>query len=323
MNKLLIITIVAAVAIFLIFLFAYISVFGAPQKNAAPEQFVVALNESMGDVTSQLLGDGFIKNQWAFDFVLNWGKVNSIKPGGYQISKAMNVWELMAALSKPPFLKWAVIPEGLRKEEIADILASALSWNQAKKNEWLSATNSNPDYFEGVYFPDTYLIPVDESPANVAKRLQAKFQEKFAPYASEALKQNIKWDTVLKIASIVQREAAGQSDMPLISGIIWNRLLGGMKLDVDATVQYARGNAGKGWWVPITAADKKINSPYNTYLYQGLPPHPIDNPGLDAINAALNPQKTDCLYYLHDNSGVIHCAATYEEHQKNIAKYIK
>ena len=95
-----------------------------------------------------------------------------------------------------------------------------------------------------------------------------------------------------------------------------------MKLEVDATLEYARGKTDKGWWSPIKIADKNIDSPYNTYRNTGLPPHPISNPGIEAIKAALFPEKTDCFFYLHAQ-GQIHCAKTYEEHQKNIEKYLK
>ena len=94
-------------------------------------------------------------------------------------------------------------------------------------------------------------------------------------------------------------------------------------LSVDATLQYVRGDKGKGWWAPISVADKKTVSVYNTYKNAGLPPHPISNPGLPAIEAVLSPAKTDCLYYLHDKDHVTHCAVTYEEHQANILKYLK
>ena len=226
-------------------------------------------------------------------------------------------------LAKPP-LAWVVIPEGLRKEEIAVILAQKLGWTDAQETEWITEdTATDPDYFEGVYFPDTYLIPVSETPLQVAERLRAHFEEKFAPYAAEAAKKTSNGLTALTLASIIQREAADASDMPLISGILWNRLLASppMKLQVDSTVQYARGDTETGWWAPITPADESIDSPYNTYLRTGLPPHPISNPGLDAIGAALNPASTTCLYYLHDASRTIHCAATYEEQQQNIQKY--
>jgi UPF0755 protein len=133
----------------------------------------------------------------------------------------------------------------------------------------------------------------------------------------------VKWTTAIKIASLVQREAAGESDMPLIAGIIWNRLLQGMPLAIDATIQYAKGGTDDDYWTPLVKGDTKMDSLYNTYLHKGLPPTPIANPGLPAILAVLNPAKTDCLYYLHDSSGTIHCAATYAEHQKNIEKYLK
>lgn len=104
--------------------------------------------------------------------------------------------------------------------------------------------------------------------------------------------------------------------MKLISGIIWNRIWSGMKLQIDATVQYAKGNEEDGWWEQVNKGDTKIKSAYNTYLYPGLPPGAIANPGLAAIEAAFNPQKTACLFYLHDKNKQIHCARTYEEHKK-------
>ena len=109
--------------------------------------------------------------------------------------------------------------------------------------------------------------------------------------------------------------------MNLISGIIWNRIFKGMKLQIDATLQYAKGSEEAGWWREVTSEDKKIKSSYNTYLHIGLPPSAIANPGLNAITAAYNPQKTKCMFYLHDKNRNIHCAVTYEEHKKNIEKY--
>ncbi|MCX6721256.1 MAG: endolytic transglycosylase MltG, partial [Candidatus Staskawiczbacteria bacterium] len=206
----------------------------------------------------------------------------------------------------------------------AEILAEELNWSEEQKNDWITKfTTMKFDYIEGVYFPDTYLIPKDENGLEIAQRFINKFNEEFAPYAKEFAAQNIKWTTALKIASLIQREAGSKDDMPLIAGIIWNRLLQGIKLGIDATLQYARGNTGNGWWAPITIADKKIDSLYNTYLYSGLPPHPICNPGINTIDAVLNFAETDCIYYLHDANKQIHCAKTYAEHLKNIEKYLK
>ncbi len=315
------VAVAGGVVLLVVLFFAYSSIFGAPQKSAEPERFIVSLSENTSTAVASLQQDGFIKHAWAFRLALHF---RSIAPGGYKISKAMSAWEIAGILAGPPYMKWVVIPEGLRKEEIADILARKLGWSDEEKQNWITKyTEPNLDHTEGVYFPDTYLIPVDETPADVAKRFLAKFEEKFVPYAAEALRQNVRWPTLLKIASLIQREAAGPGDMPLIAGILWNRLLTNMKLDIDATLQYARGNAQDGWWPKIVAADKDINSPYNTYKNAGLPPHPIDNPGLEAISAVLHPEKTDCLYYLHDNSAQIHCAKTYAEHQANIQKYLR
>ena len=304
-------------------IFLYFDFFGAPQSNAEAQQFTVAVGMGRDRIENSLVSQGFVKNQFALKIVFALSGVQSIQPGAYKLSKAMGVWAIASALRSVPYMKWVTIPEGLRKEEIVAILAKALGWNDTQKQAWLAATATPGDYFEGVYFPDTYLIPVAESPVQTVARLQAKFQEKFAPYAKDASHQNIKWTTALKLASVIQREAAGKSDMPLVSGILWNRLLKHMPLQVDATVQYARGDTGNGWWAPLKAGDTKIDSPYNTYLHAGLPSHPIDNPGLDAIDAALHPASTTCLYYLHDAQGEIHCAATYAEHLRNIKEYLQ
>lgn len=315
----------------------YNAIFGSPKMLAEQERFVVALGSDTKDTVKKLHDQGFIKSEWAFNYAL---KGNTIQPGGYKISKSMNAWD-MAKAFKEPYMKWVVIPEGLRKEQIAELIGDALGWSQKDKTKWVgNYTAMKYDETEGVYFPDTYLLPKDETGLQIANRLRAKFNERFAPYADKFTKTDIKWTTALKVASIVQREAAGKDDMPLVAGIIWNRLLKGMKLETDATVQYARdsvihygkepgtvqlsGYTSEGsWWTPIKLADEQIDSPYNTYRNKGLPPHSICNPGLEAIDATLNSADTECLYYLHDYNGQIHCAKTYEEHQANIEKYLK
>lgn len=289
------------------------------------ERFVVAIDgEKIEQVAADLLEQGFIKDRDAFIMVFAVKGSGMVSPGGYRLSKEMSLAQIGSVLQNKPYMVWVVIPEGLRKEEIAKLLTNALGWTATQKEKWINTyTAMKFDYIEGTYFPDTYLIPVDEDLLKVAERLQAKFNEKFAVYLPEFNSQNIKWTTGLTFASIVQREAANKADMPLIAEILWNRLEQGMALNVDATLQYVRGDTGNGWWAPLKLADKQTESPYNTYLNKGLPPHPICNPGIAAIEATLNPAKTDCLYYLHDKDHVTHCAKTYEEHQENIEKYLK
>jgi UPF0755 protein len=296
-----------------------------PKEPVLPEgtdRFVVPLNSTNEMTADSLLQSGFITDTKSFLTIVNKDKT-AVSSGAYKLSKIMTPAQINKVLHLKPYMKWVMIKPGLRKEEIATILSDTLGWTSKQKSNWiLKDTTVSPEYTEGVYYPDTYLVPVSEEPALVAKRLIAKFNEKFASYLPQFTAKNIKWTRALTLASIVHREAANADDMPLIAGILWNRLNQNMSLGIDATLQYVRGDVGKGWWAPITIADKQTDSPFNTYKYKGLPPHPISNPGVIAVEAVLNPTKTDCLYYLHDKNRLTHCAVTYEEHQQNIQKYL-
>lgn len=298
--------------------------FSAPQSQEKNEVFVVGLGQTEPEILDKLKNQGFIKNKLAFKIVLYLKGKHNIAPGGFNVSKKMNAWQMAGKLTSSPDMKWVVIPEGFRKEQVGELLAKTFDWSDEELGKWnMVYTKMKIDYIEGTYFPDTYLIPVSESGLEMANRMTRRFDEKFAPYVSQFAQQNIKWTTGLKLASIIQREAGGKDDMPLISGILWNRLNQDINLEIDATVQYARGKTDTGWWAPIKPEDiTNIDSPYNTYKYKGLPPFPIDSPGLDAIEAALHPEQTDCLYYIHDRSRQIHCAKTFEEHKANIEKYL-
>lgn len=220
-----------------------------------------------------------------------------------------------------PSMRVVRIQEGLRKEEVAKVVSSKLDWDEDDKENFVN--NASQASVEGHFFPKTYLVHKDESPSVVMATMFDEFGKQVSKVKKPKSKQIINEETALTIASIIQREAAGKHDMNLISGIIWNRIFKGMKLQIDATLQYAKGNEEEGWWGQVDSSDKKIKSPYNTYLHAGLPPGAIANPGLAAISAAFNPQKTDCLFYLHDKNRKIHCTKTYEEHKKNIEIYLK
>jgi UPF0755 protein len=291
-----------------------------PPPPVGTDQFVVSLTATTDDISNNLSDGGYITSASAFTNLVG-NKI--ITPGAYKISQGWTQSQLLQVLSGKPYMKWVVIPPGLRKEEIAALLAPTIGWKKKQTTEFITKdTTTKPEYIEGVYAPDTYLIPVGETPANVATRLIAQFNENFASYLPQFTAKDIKWTSALTLASIVQREAANTADMPLIAGILWNRLNQNMELDVDSTLQYIRGNTGSGWWAPITVADKKIDSLYNTYEHTGLPPHPISNPSIDAIKAVLNPTTTDCLYYLHDKNHITHCSVTYAEQEANVQEYL-
>lgn len=306
----------------------YFSLLAATGTDTTPVLFAVPKGETdAGSIADRLKEQGFIRNGSAFRLIVSRTGNGTVDAGGYMIAKKMNVFGIAKILTAKPQLVWVTVPEGLRKEEIGLRLAEALDWDAQQIHDWTyTYTAMDYDHIEGTYFPDTYLIPVNESGLDIAKRFLRRFDEVFAPYMQKFLEKNIKWTTAIRFASVIQREAAGKEDMPLISGILWNRLDKDMKLEIDATVQYARDDRDKltsGFWKPIVPSDLTIDSKYNTYKYKGLPPFPIDNPGMDAIDAVLHPAETDCLYYLHDANRQIHCAKTYEEHKKNIDTYLK
>lgn len=221
-----------------------------------------------------------------------------------------------------PSVKIVKVQPGLRKEQIAESVGKKLEWTEIEKASFLNSHVAlNTENLEGKYFPKTYLIDKDASPAEVSNAMIDEFKKQMEKVKKAPSKEIINEDTIIKMASIIQREAAGKNDMALISGIMWNRFWLGMKLQMDATLQYAKGSEEEGWWQKVKSEDKNIDSPYNTYLYKGLPPSPIANPSLDAIKAAYNPIKTDCLFYLHDKKGKIHCSKDYEGHKKNIEIY--
>jgi UPF0755 protein len=221
-----------------------------------------------------------------------------------------------------PSVEVVRVQEGLRKEQVAEVVGDKLGWSDEAKREFLKIHLAlNKVDMEGHYFPKTYLINKYDEPVDVSSSMINESIKQIDKIEQTQKAQNIDEDTAIKIASLIQREAGGKNDMRLISGIIWNRISRGMKLQVDATLQYAKGSEEEGWWPRVRPEDKKIQSPYNTYLYEGLPAGAISNPGPDAIYAAYNPQKTNCLFYLHDRSKRIHCAETYAGHKRNIDMY--
>lgn len=291
--------------------------FSAPQKGVEEERIVVNLTTTEAELIPKLKEQSYVRNEWAFNFVLKRkGWQGKIEPGGYMVSKGMNAWQLADMLVNHPYQKWIVLPEGLRATEIAEKLQETLGWTNAAKTEFL--LNGK----EGYLFPDTYLLNLDYTDKDVAKRMESQFNEKTADLFKEAKEKNIRSDTLIVLASLVQREAANEKEMPLIAGVIWSRWLKDMKFEIDATIQYALGEPGN-WWPIIKPEDYRFDSPYNTYLHKGRPPAPICNPGLAAINAVINREETEYLYYLHDSEGQIHLAKTYEEHLKNIGQFLK
>jgi len=173
---------------------------------------------------------------------------------------------------------------------------------------------------EGFLFPDTYLVPTaSKTKAKDLITLQLKQFDAIWTDTRQGQAKLHKLTTlqVVTLASMIEREARFDEDRAKVSSVIYNRLARGMLLQIDATVLYAKGV----WQATVTYQDRNVDSPYNTYLHPGLPPGPIANPGLKAIDAALNPAQTGYLYYLSDPQGHLHYATTLDEFNRLLRQY--
>ncbi len=293
-----------------------------PVNSSSTEKIdvLVAKGQTLSQLSGQLQAQGLIKNA---DALRAYAKItrtgDQIKTGLHQLSPSQSVPAIISALETEPEQVNITILPGWRREEIAEYLAQMpLSDFDSQRFLDLTAT------LEGQLMPETYKI----APLSTADTIVHILHRQFVSDVLEnsELKTALEQDgrslnEILTIASLLQREANQPEQMAVIAGILNNRLTDNYPLQLCASAQYAKGKDPKTgkWWEPPTLADTEYDSPYNTYVYKGLPPGPICSLSLEAIQAALHPTETDYYYYLHDKQGQIHYAKTLEEHQVNKA----
>lgn len=231
----------------------------------------------------------------------------------------MGWYQNLASLSS----RILVVESGERKEQVAQHFGKILGWDETEKKDFLARIqNAAPVLEEGKLFPGTYSVNRDALPEDVASLILARFNTEVLERYPHDIEAVVPLSDALTIASLLEREAYDFDDMRHISGVIWNRLFTDMRLQIDATLQYAKGSkANQPWWPRVVPDDKYLASAYNTYKNDGLPPTPIANASLEAITAALNPIETECMYYFHDKKGGFHCSVTYEEHVALLKEY--
>lgn len=286
----------------------------ADPKDKTPQIFVIRQGESIREIGNNLKTKKLIKDPVVFFLLVKkLGLDKKIQAGDFRLSPSMTAYKIADALTHGTIDIWATIPEGQRAEEIAEMLKKKIP---TYEESWRDILNAN----EGYLFPDTYLIPKDANIKTVVAIMKDNLYSKIKKINLSPSDARLK--EIIIIASLIEREAITNEEKPTIASVIYNRLKDSMSLDIDATLQYIkRGGPSGNWWSIPTAEDKNINSPYNTYINVGLPPGPISNPGLESIKAALNPQKTDYYYYLHDSQKRVHFSKTLEEHNHNIKRY--
>jgi UPF0755 protein len=282
---------------------------------------VVKKGDTANTIANTLYREKLIRNRVVFFFVVKQlGIEKKIQAGDFNLAPSMDAFEIATALTKGSMDVWITIPEGLRKEEISEILAKDLP--DFSTADFLSKAE------EGNLFPDTYLIPKGANADMVIDILTQTFETKFTEeMAIRGKMLNLTTKEIVILASLVEREAQRADDRQPMASVLLRRLDEPMRLQIDASVQYAIGydRDEKTWWKKgLTLEDLKVDSAYNTYVRDGLPLGPICNPGIAAIEAVLSADpKTPYLYYVNDTAGKLHFARTLEEHEENIRKYVR
>ena len=216
-----------------------------------------------------------------------------------------------------PVSRIFVIWPGERKEEVTKHVAGILGWNATETAAFVTAVTELPPTFpDGTFYPGQYVTHRKATPEEIATLINERFTTAITDRYNDELEAIVPLEDAIIIASLLEREASDFENMREVAGVIWNRQFIDMPLQLDATLQYARGSnpAEPAWWPAIRPSDKYVDSPYNTYTHTGLPPTPIANVSVEAVLAALNPIATDCLFYFHDSKRNYYCSATYEEH---------
>lgn len=305
MKSKLLIAIISIVLFFTISGFYIKNLFLPVSNDAKSVDFLIPKGSSVSIIGKNLEKAGLIKNATVFKFYVQISNSqNKIQAGEFELSPNLSLSQIITELKKGPKEIWVTIPEGLRREEVATKFASILNKDQKFISEFLQLTIDK----EGYLFPDTYLFPRSATAVQIVNKLTTTFNQKV---------EDVTYRQLI-IASMLERETFADTEKPIVAGILYKRLENDWPLQVDATLQYVKGN-----WEPIYSIDKEIKSAFNTYKNLGLPPSPIANPGLSSILAAISPEESDYWYYIHDNDAKIHFAKTLEEHNMNIDKYLK
>ena len=281
----------------------------------------ISKGSTLIDISTELYNKKVIKNRSSFILAVKMlGYEKDIPAGKFNIDNVSTNYSLVNKLiNSVNVSKKVTILEGWSINEIAEKLHSSLkidkksflnaSKNKALLDKWEIKSNS----FEGYLFPNTYQFAEDVSPIKIIDKMVSEYKKNVTKKMYDRMsKINLNENEVLTLASIIEGEAIYDSERPTISGVYHNRLKKGMRLQADPTIQYIIDDSPRR----LLNKDLKIKSPYNTYLNHGLPPGPINNPGLESIKAALYPEEIDFLYFVAKGDGYHTFSKTEKEHNK-------
>lgn len=245
-----------------------------------------------------------------------YGSEKKVPAGEYYIEESEWLPAIAKQLAKGdhriPTIK-VTFPEGMTSREMAELLGKKIPGFDERTFRVLAEGK------EGYLFPNTYEFFATVKPSEIIEKLTEEHDEQLKTLAEDLRVSGRTEEEMVIMASILEGEVNIPEDRAIVAGILWKRMAMKMPLQVDATFVYLLGKGS----AELTLTDLSVESPYNTYRNKGLPPGPINNPGLEAMRAAITPKESPYLFYLSDDEGTVHYAKTFDEHKANKAKYLR
>jgi len=301
--------------------------------------FIISKGENVSKISDNLKSSGLINSKFYFILFLRLNKqYSNIKAGEYLLNKKNTIKEIVEILSNGKIINNEITLRIIEGWTINDINKYLKNIKFTKDDIFLNTAKNGSTFInkkynisggnslEGFLYPDTYRVYKNATAIDLIKKMTENFKNKFTDdMFEEATKRKLSVEDIIIMASIIEKEvkvnSSGENkDAKIVSGIFWNRINIGQGLESDATLSYILNDNKSSH----SGEDLKLDSPYNTYKYRGLPPTPICNPGIEAIIASIYPQDTDYNYFLTDpKSNKTIFSKTYKEHLDNKAKYLK
>lgn len=293
-----------------------LAVLAIAPPSSYPTGSIISIPEGTGlyALSQKLAAENVIRSPFWFRAAsILLGGERDMKAGEYYLSRPQNpfaiAWRILHGQHQIATVK-LTIPEGFTVKAISGLFDERFPLFDNALFEKIAP--------EGYLFPDTYFMPITATASSTTKLLKDNFIRKIFPVMPEVELSKKPLEEIITMASIIESEAKSQADREIVSAILWKRIKLGLPLQVDATFMYVNGKTT----ADLTLDDLKIDSPFNTYLYTGLPPTPISNPGLESIQAALHSITTPYLYFLTGDDGKMYYSKTFDEHVTKKQKYI-
>lgn len=287
----------------------------------------VKKGSSISEIVEKLNDNGIDISPTEFKIVARWFEIDkNLRYGKFKIAEGnYNLRDLASIFTRGGLVtKTITIPEGLRIKDIAGIIQKSLDvdslyfYEQCRNRELLKKYNIQSTTFEGYLYPDTYVVDESATVDEIIDIMVKNFKSKIAPYEAQILNSGYTKQEIVTLASIIQGEVAVMGEVRKISSVYNNRLKKGMLLQADPTIQYMLDKPKR-----LLHKHLQIDNPYNTYMYKGLPPTPINSPSIEVIDAALNPDTTDYIFMVAKGNGEHYFNVTLKDHLSDKAKFDK